>query len=251
MKPSWLCLAGIFLGCGTSAVEPTAASSEAIVGGTSDASDPAVVAINVESTGFAVCTGTLIASGVVLTAGHCPTAPIWVRQGADVRDVGWSSHAAVDTVVKHPKYTGEGKPYDLALLRLHGGLAGVAPIPLSDAPLGPGDVGATVRHVGFGTTGDDWSYVKEIGTGGVRRQVTYPITKVDDDFLYSGAPGEQTCLFDSGGPALRVTGGVEKLIGVVSDGKNCHSDGWDTRVDLPEVRAWIDQQLAAWGTMRP
>jgi secreted trypsin-like serine protease len=226
-------------------------SEQSIVGGTADSSDPAVVAINIESTGLAVCSGTLIAPGVVLAAGHCPTEPVWIRQGSDVSDLGWSDHVEVDTVVKHPKYTGEGKPFDLALFKLHRGLDGVAPIPLSASPLGPGDVGASIRHVGFGTTGDDWDYVAQIGTGSVKRQVTYPITKVDDDFLYSGAPGKQTCLFDSGGPALRVSGGTEMLIGVVSGGDDCHSDGWDTRVDRPDVLSWIDQQLATWGTMRP
>lgn len=76
----------------------------------------------------------------------------------------------------------------------------------------------------------------------------FPITKVDDYFLWSGAPGKQICSFDSGGPALRNDG---VLLGLVSDGPDCASDGWDTRVDRDDILMWIDQQMSDWGTARP
>lgn len=238
------------LACGQP-VEQTAESDEAIVGGHDDGGDPAVVAINLEATGFTICTGTLVAPDVVLTAGHCPTSGIWVRQGQDATGLGWFGHVGVKAAAKHPRFSGEGRPYDLTLLRLGKRLDGVQPIPLSAAPLSDADVGAVIRHVGYGTTGDDWHYTKAIGTGGHKRAVSYPVTKVDDFFLYSGAPGKQTCLFDSGGPALRAAGRGERLIGVVSAGTDCHSDGWDSRVDRPDVLAWIDGVLAGWGSARP
>jgi hypothetical protein len=234
-------------GCGGAAGDDAAASQD-IVGGTEDNGDPAVVAINIESTGFTVCTGTLIADDVVLTAGHCPETGIWVRRGANVHSLGWFDHLGVKATAKHPQYTAEGKPYDLALLRLDDRVSDITPARLSDVALGSADIGANIRHVGYGTTGDDWHYVEEIGTGGIKREVAYPITKVDDFFVYSGAPGKQTCVFDSGGPAFRknATDGTESLIAVVSAGDDCHSDGWDTRIDRPDVRAWIDATLASW-----
>jgi hypothetical protein len=224
---------------------------EPIVGGQFDTKDPAVVAINIEFTGMAVCTGTLIATDAVLTAGHCPLDHIWVRQGSNVRGLGWLSHVGVKEGVKHPQFTAEGKPYDVALLHLEHGLDGVSPVLLSDRPLDANDVGATIRHVGFGTTGDDWHYIENIASGGLKREVSHPITKVDDNFFWSGAEGKQTCLFDSGGPALRVIGHVERIIGIVSDGEDCHSDGWDTRIDRPDIVSWIDAQLATWQLQRP
>lgn len=224
------------------------APDQEIVGGVVDEHDPAVVAINIESTGLAVCSGTLIAPDVVLTAGHCPATGIWVRQGTDVHSLGWFDHLGVEETARHPSYSGEGKPYDLALFRLKDRVKDVTPVRLIDpsASLSSTDVGSDVRHVGFGTTGDDWHYVHDIGTGGIKREVTYPITKLDDAFLYSGAPGKQTCVFDSGGPAFRTIHGVEVLIGVVSAGDDCHSDGWDVRLDRADIRGWIDATLQKW-----
>lgn len=226
--------------------DPAKDGAQEIVGGAEDAGDPAVVAINIESTGFTVCTGTLIAPDVVLTAGHCPDTGIWVRRGANVHSLGWFDHLGVKATAKHPRYTGEGQPYDLALLQLDEPMTDVPPAALSSTGLSSSDVGGTVRHVGYGTTGDDWRGVKEIGTGGIKRQVSYPITRVDDFFVFSGAPGQQTCLFDSGGPAFRTIQGTEALIAVVSAGDDCHSDGWDTRVDRSDVRSWIDATLTRW-----
>lgn len=247
-----LALLAIVAGCADDASsEDDAASDESqLVGGEVTSGDPAVVAINIKSTGFTVCTGTLIAPRVVLTAGHCPLSGIWVRRGSDVRGLGLFSHIGVKSTAKHPKFTGEGKPYDVALLELDDDLDDVEAVPLSDASLPSSDVGTDIRHVGYGTTGDDLHFVGQIGTGGVKREATYPITKIDDFFVFSGGPGKQTCLFDSGGPAFQEKNGQERLIAVVSNGPDCHSEGWDTRVDRPDVLSWIDQQLEAWGTKR-
>ena len=239
------------VGCANEAADRVGGSEDAIVDGELDTKDPAVVALNIASTGFAVCTGTLVTPTAVLTAGHCPIDRVWVRQGTRVRSLGWTDHVGVQASARHPGYTAEGGHYDIALIRLDHPLDGIAPVVLSETPLSSADVGATVRHVGFGTTGDDWRYVKQIGSGGIKREVSYPITKVDDFFLWSGAPGKQTCLFDSGGPALRMVNGVERLIGIVSTGDDCHSDGGDTRVDRADVLSWIDAQLAEWNTARP
>jgi V8-like Glu-specific endopeptidase len=239
-------LAVLAVGCGSTSGEGTSGSEDDIVGGVEDNADPAVVAINIVATGFTVCTGSLITHDVVLTAGHCPQSAIWVRQGSNVRDLGWRSHIAVDESIRHPNFTGEGKAYDVSLLRLERAVDDVAPVSLSTRALATSDVGTTIRHVGFGTTGDDWKYTKQIGTGGVKREVTYPITKVDDFFVYSGGPGKQTCIFDSGGPAFL----GDHLIAIVSAGNDCHSDGWDTRIDRPDILEWIDHQLELWGTRR-
>jgi secreted trypsin-like serine protease len=210
-----------------------------VVGGTDDSGDPAVVAFL--AGGLTVCSGTLVAPEAVLTAGHCAHAlgdvPYRVALGSD------ATHPArtisVAEQVLHPRYTGEGQPYDFALLHLAEPVEDVAPLPLSTEPLTQADVGAPIRHVGFGvsdpTTGDG---------AGIKRQVTYPITEVDPLVVWSGAPGEQTCTGDSGGPGLVARAGGERLAAVVSDGPDCYDAGWDGRVDV--VADWVTATTAPW-----
>ncbi len=206
-----------------------------MVGGEDDPGDPAVVALLLG--GFPTCSGTLIGKRTVLTAGHCDI-ELGVRVtavvGADV------DHGDVFDVVewaRHPDYSGEGNDFDVALARLDRD-ADPAPLSLSRHALADADVGAALRHVGFGVA-DEAS-----GDGrGTKRTVTYPITQVTPTLVFSGAAGEQTCDGDSGGPALFVDDdGVERIIAVVSDGPNCHEDGWDARVDSAEP--FVDDTVA-------
>ena len=90
-------------------------TESAIRGGTVDDGDPAVAALSILGL-YAYCTATLISHHTVLTAGHCNFDAMEV-------DFGTQSDAPVQsidvtTVAVHPLYTGEGKPYDLALMKL-------------------------------------------------------------------------------------------------------------------------------------
>jgi V8-like Glu-specific endopeptidase len=226
-------------GCAAPGLSTT---ESAIRGGSVDDADPAVAALSVLGL-FSYCTATLISHHTVLTAGHCDL------DGLDVieADFGTQSDApaqSIDVVaVKlHPMYTAEGKPYDLAVMKLAADPAGIAPVALNDAPLADADVGRTLRHVGFGVTDDSTG-----AGGGTKRTVSYPLHRIDAMLIYSGDAGKQTCDGDSGGPALMTTGqGSELMVGVVSDGPDCQlsQDGWDNRVDL--VKDWIVQTVSAW-----
>lgn len=237
-SPRWL--AGIAALALTGCAAPGLSATEsAIRGGSVDDADPAVAAISVLGL-YAYCTATLISHHTVLTAGHC-------NLDAIEADFGTQSDAPAQSldivgVKVHPMYTGEGQPYDLALMKLAADPAGIAPVALNDAPLADGDVGRTLRHVGFGVTDDATS-----AGGGTKRTVSYPLHRIDAMLIYSGGAGQQTCDGDSGGPALMTTGqGSELLVGVVSDGPDCQlsQDGWDDRVDL--VKDWIVQTVSAW-----
>ncbi|HEX3758649.1 MAG TPA: S1 family peptidase [Kofleriaceae bacterium] len=223
---------------GCAVPELSTAESE-IRGGSVDDGDPAVAALNILGL-YAYCTATLISNHTVLTAGHC-------NFDAIEADFGTQSDAPAQSIdivaVKvHPMYTDEGKPYDLALMKLAKDPVGITPVALNDAPIADGAVGQTLRHVGFGVTDD--------GTGdggGTKRTVSYPLNRIDAILMYSGATGKQTCTGDSGGPALMMNDqGSELLVGVVSDGPDCQlsMDGWDDRVDL--VKDWIVQTVSAW-----
>ena len=219
------CLVVVLAGC---ALPSLSTERAAIRGGVTDGGDPAVVSLSV--LGVEACTAILISTHTLLTAGHCDL-------DLAAADFGDASIDIAMTVV-HPQSTGEGTPYDLALMKLASD-PGIAPLALSgSAP----EVGRPVRHVGFGVTDDSTG-----DGGGVKRTVTYLIHRIDGMLVYSGAPGEETCVGDSGGPGLvTTTSGAEVVAMVVSDGPDCQlsQDGWDNRVDL--VRDWIVATTSSW-----
>jgi V8-like Glu-specific endopeptidase len=207
---------------------------QGIRGGSDDAGDPAVAALVLAGTD-PYCTATLVAPHTLLTAGHCDLTDMTAAFGADASAPAQS--IAVTDAVEHPMYTQEGAPYDFALMKLASDPTGVEPVTLNGSALGSADVGAPIRHVGFGVT-DDTAKTGE----GTKRTVTYPITEVDPLLVYSGATGEQTCDGDSGGPGFV----GDALAAVVSDGPNCDLDqpGYDDRVDA--VEDWIIAQTSSW-----
>jgi secreted trypsin-like serine protease len=217
-------------------------TESAIRGGSVDDADPAVAALSVLGF-YGYCTATLISHHTVLTAGHCNL------DGLDAIEADFGTRSDVPSqsievveVKLHPMYTAEGKPYDLALMKLATDPVGITPVALNATALADGDAGRMLRHVGFGVTDDATG-----AGGGTKRTVSYPLHRIDALLIYSGDTGKQTCDGDSGGPALMTTGqGTELLVGVVSDGPDCQlsQDGWDDRVDL--VKDWIVQTVSAW-----
>ena len=205
-----------------------------IIGG-SPSDDEAVVCISADT--LPLCSGVLIGARTVITAGHCinplgPSVPYFVNLGADAR-------LRVAEMQAHPSFTGEGKPFDVGLVRLIAD-AGVAPMALSDVAVDASLAGRTIRHVGFGT-----SIETPMGGGGGRLTVSHAILRVDDDFVWSGDATANTCLGDSGGPAFL----DEQVLAVVSDGPDCHSESADQRLD--RARDWIDSTRAAFEPAPP
>lgn len=230
----------LLAGCGPDAARTIPRAQQPIVGGTDDPGDPEVVALLVDKAQW--CTGTLVSPTTVLTAGHCanPIGP------SNAYAVGFGEDASHPTrVVKaleevpHPQYTAEGAPYDFALVHLAEPVVDVPVAQVRRAPLSQTDVGAQIRHVGYGISDE----LDRTGRG-TRRTSTYPVLEVDPLIVWSGSATSQTCDGDSGGPGFMRVDGGEELAGVVSDGPNCHDAGWDGRVDV--VADWVMQTAAAW-----
>jgi hypothetical protein len=224
-----------------------ATTSARIYKGTPTTAHPAVVAVGIRNSDGAggLCSGTLVAPSVVLTAGHClafdPVAaaiaifPDGVTE-VDIRVARWEVHPDFD--VRRIAVA------DIAALVLETPVTDVTPVGLVSAAPRRGTRGAIV---GFGDDDDSGLGVKRAGRvrltrcpRAVRRIGILP-GQLDGSLCWRPRPrGQDTCLGDSGGPLL-----VDGLLAGVTSGGFPDCPGrlsWDT--SIAAVRGWIDDVLA-------
>lgn len=214
-----------------------------VVGGTSGG-DPAVVVLqNLASGGL--CTGSLIAERVVLTAKHCvqeafdegPVAParMIVGIGDNVRRL--SRTLRVQSIATTPGvYTVDSRGSidrslignDVAVMVLQSGAAGVTPLPIMRESH-QGLRGEIITAVGFGQTPS--------GQVGQKYTATGRVTGTDARLIYVGA---LTCQGDSGGPAIAPNG---QIAGVTSFGAGSCGSGYGAFNAISPFLAMIDAAL--------
>lgn len=191
-----------------------------IVDGVADwGRDPAVVAIDIGGEGL--CSGTLVAPRVVVTARHCvsvtsesvacPPDGRQIESNRSPRSLGIlvGDDAQTAELVAHGKAVVVPKSeylcdHDIAAIVLDRDVLGVPVVKLSKT--GPVK-GHFLRAVGFGKTGDD---------GAAGEKLLREHVKIEAVSAAELEVGEATCNGDSGGPALDETTG--QLVGVVSRG---------------------------------
>ena len=232
-------LACLLAGC----VTTTGTTEQAIVAGTVDDADDAVVALverPVCSTAFTVtCSGTLLAPQVVLTAAHCvaPGSTPEVHIGSPV---GSGQFIAVQSAIRDPAYDDTMHSHDLAILQLYEP-ASARPIALPTATLDASYIGATARVVGFGV--DAAGAIAD----GQRRQGMMQIASVDANTFTAMPMPSNTCGGDSGGPVFVTAGGGEQLLGVtVAGDATCSTNAIDGRVDISVadfVKPYVDMPV--------
>jgi len=209
---------------------PVDSTGQAIINGTTDSGDPAVIMVigQVGTSGQAsLCTGEVISPHVVLTAAHCvspdtvgagATISVYTKAdltGASQADLIPSMTTTFDTMFdsNHPE-----NGHDVGAVIVATPLT-IAPVPYQRDPLPQTMVGQATRLVGYGIT----MASDTMGTtAGVRRQAPSQLAHLDDLFvgLQDGAHG--ICEGDSGGPAFMTIDGVERIVGVTSFGfQNC------------------------------
>ncbi len=206
----------------------------------------AVVALRA---GNQLCTGTVVAPTVVLTAAHCfedvsPGASITVQFGDDANS---GQSMVSNSFGIHPQYCDPctEEVYDFAYVELP-----EAYTP-TDGFLRPiidqfeWDEAMRVNNVvlvtGFGTNDP---FNQTAITNPTKRMVTTTITQFTSQGyeFFAGGGGRDTCSGDSGGPAIVQLGsGIRRLAGVTSRGKvPCGDGGW---YGVPYAALlWLDSQ---------
>ncbi len=202
-----------------------AARPAAITNSVDDDGDPAVVALVEGAT--VVCTASLIAPRLLVTAAHC--IPDGALPEASFGAVPGSGDVLVPLAAarRHPRFDSASLANDIAVAVLATEMpSGVAPVSLPPVPLDASFAGSALRLVGFGKTsaGDTTAPRKRAGSA---------IAMAPSETTFSFAPSpSQTCTGDSGGPAFATVGGIEALVGITSTGDAaCDQRATDTRVD--------------------
>ena len=217
---------------------------------------------NVQIGGSFGCSGTLIAPGWVLTAGHCgsvtgslsmglfPAQASWpasfytVQLGSVYADGhGGESHAVAQVIVNSDYIATNGTGNDVTLLKLDHASA-VKPMPIAAvSERSSWRPGVLATIAGFGTTSESSStpppqmqYARVPITTDAYCAAAYPngLSEATDDgsfdlatMLCAGYPqgGTDTCEGDSGGPLLAPAGSDFRVIGATSFGKGCAEAG--------------------------
>jgi len=232
-----------------------------------------MVGVDYSTSSAWLCSGSLVSSGVFLTAGHCTdgadAAYIWFDSSIATNPIYLSTADAVGTPHTNPDFCfgcGKGLPggdyRDVGVVTIDDVLTQL-PTTYADLPA-PGQVDslnkASIDLVGYGVTFQAQvpgsllpppppppPYVRWTGDG---TRVYAPSLLVSGEFKHSdefvklalnpGGGSGGTCFGDSGGPDL--LGGTNTVLAVNSYGTNvnCSGVGYSQRIDIPDVLDWIN-----------
>lgn len=199
--------------------------------------------------GSGLCTGTVVAERLVLTAGHCLTEvsspeSIQVFYGEEIDG---TNAVAVEDFGVHPEFCRdcENDIFDYGYVTIAGDFTvpGGFLLPLTDQDEWDQTVGSgsDVTLVGFGEDPDADDTSASLG---IKRQVDTRIRKYSPEGFefFAGGEGQDSCQGDSGGPAfVRLDDGTWRLAGITSRGSDPCGEGGFYGTPYPAL-AWIREQ---------
>lgn len=221
---------------------------QAVVGGSISDAFAATGALRAKTqSGTSLCTATLVAPTMILTAAHCvddidPQQTRFIL-GMDITQPTLERRLTAATM--HPDYavTDDGAYYDVAVAWLDSAIREVTPVHVSfiDAQR---LLGENAVLVGYGANGVDGPGVLPDTVGsGVRRGAHVQIDGLALTHWQSRYDATQAvvCRGDSGGPAFAQVNGLLQQVGVTSLGDTrCEVLGLYSRLDL--VADWLEAQ---------
>lgn len=231
--------------------------SHAITGSRSAASEAAArTVVTVIGSRGNVCSGSLIAPTIVLTAGHC------IVPNTSYRVIDYTTQPprllSAQKIATHPQYNAQAiaahrATADVALLQLPSPVPNKAPGMLG-APRLPIVTGAPFTVIGIGATASD----SDVGVGTARaaglvvtgKPGTLQVRLVDP-LTDNKRAGVGACTGDSGAPVFETQNGANVIVGVVSwstAANNAAGCGGLTGVTpLTLYRDWIVKTARSWG----
>lgn len=228
------------------AVDQVTLSTQAIVGGEKSGPSEFLATGMLTARDHLICTATLIAPDVALTAAHCLREPAFGSFGftldTDESD-GDADVVPVTITHQHPDFNDGVDEFvdlsvrnDIGVIILERPILSVTPEEIDKAayetPLEPG---SELALCGYGRP--DWY----IGTAALKRDAKVIVDRTDYFEFSTMADGPQPCNGDSGAPLLVDTPNGRRLVGVVSRAMGrsmmCDTGAIVTRVS--QYAAWI------------